>query len=1029
MIKRGAIAWMARNHVAANLLMLFLLLGGIAMMGNMKREVFPDTSSDEVLIKVSYPGASPSEVVDGVVLVIEDSVSSVEWTKKVSSTTKEGSTTITIELVDGTDRQQALQDYKAEVDRISTLPDEAEDPIISLSSRRRSVVDISLYGQMNEGQIRYYGEMLKQRLLDSSGITVVDYANDVKDFEIHVDIKEQELRKYGLTLTDVASKIASQSMNLPLGSIDTTQGELVLRLKDKRYAAEEFGNLPVISARDTGTVYLRDIAKISESFEDKDLSETFNGMPSITLRVYRVGNETPDSISADVKKVIDDAEKFMPDSVHISIWDDDSELLKNRMNLLMRNAIQGLIMVIVVLALFMELRLALWVALGIPISILGSLIILPMLGVSLNMISSFAFILVLGIVVDDAIVVGENIYAHRMQGKTRLQASIDGTREVMVSVIFSVLTTITAFVPLLFIEGRLKFLMQVMPLVVISVLVISIVESFFILPAHLNSKEKDKESIGKLDTGARKHIKKWLQWLIEVPYQTTLRRMLEYRYVNVAVFISVLIIIFSFVASGHVKFRFMPQVERDVIRTSILLPAGSPLAATERAISTVEQTARQTEKEFQEKLGDSNIIKYIITGTASTGVANVAIALKPVEERSFSTKSFEDAMRKNLPHMPWTDSVTFSSLGMSFGANINVRFSHPDEDVLHEVSEKMRDKLASYRGIVDIDDTFDRGKREMVFKVNELGKSYGLTNQEVARQVRAAFYGAEAMKFQRGLEEVTVRVQYPKSDKEDRKKLDNMFIRTSDGKEYPFYTVADVEEGSALASIVRTDRKQVVNVTAMASPPANPAEIMRDMEATILPALTQEYPGLTWAYGGEEEQKQESRKGLGKVMPLICVIMYAMLAIPFRSYIQPVIVLMAIPFGLVGAVIGHMIVGIPISMMSIFGMVAVAGVVVNDSIVMVDFINRFAGNHGHVTMDALVQAGMRRFRPILMTSLTTFFGLAPIILEKSVHAQLLIPMAVSLAFGVLFTTVIALCFVPSVYMILEDFKKLLKFKD
>jgi multidrug efflux pump subunit AcrB len=338
----------------------------------------------------------------------------------------------------------------------------------------------------------------------------------------------------------------------------------------------------------------------------------------------------------------------------------------------------------------------------------------------------------------------------------------------------------------------------------------------------------------------------------------------------------------------------------------------------------------------------------------------------------------------------------------------------------------MRSKLASYKGVVDIDDTFDRGKREMIFKVNELGKSYGLTNQEIARQVRAAFYGAEAMKFQRGLEEVTVRVQYPKSDKEDRKKLNNMFIRTSDGKEYPFYTVADVEEGSALASIERTDRKQVVNVTAMAASTANPAEIMRDLEATILPEMTKEYPGLTWAYGGEEEQKQESRKGLGKVMPLIFLIMYAMLAIPFRSYIQPVIVLMAIPFGLVGAIIGHMSVGIPISMMSIFGMVAVGGVVVNDSIVMVDFINRFSDSHGHVTRDTLIQAGMRRFRPILMTSLTTFFGLAPIILEKSVHAQLLIPMAVSLAFGVLFTTVIALCFVPSVYMILEDFKKLLK---
>ncbi len=1021
MKKRGPLTWMAKNHVAANLLMLFLLLGGLAMLGNMKREVFPDISADEVNISISYPGASPSEVVDGVVLVTEDAVSGLEWTKKITSTAKEGSATITVELVEGTDRQQALQDYKAEIDRISTYPDEAEDPIVSLSSRKRSVVDISLYGDLSETQVRYYGEELKQALLDSDGITSVAYANNVKDHEIHIQIDEKNLRKYGLTLNTVASRLSDESLNLPLGTIDTRQGEMVLRMQDKKYTAKEFENLPVVSSPESGTVYLKDIAKIFDGFEDDDIAETFNGQESVTVRVYRVGSETPDGISEAVKKVIAGFEKRVPDNVKIAVWDDDSELLANRMKLLLRNAIQGLVLVIIVLALFMELRLAMWVAMGIPVSILGSIIFLPMLGVSINMISSFAFILALGIVVDDAIVVGENIYAHRMMGKSRLNAAVDGVHEVMTSVTFSMLTTVTAFVPLLFIEGRLKFLMSVMPMVVISVLAISLVESFFILPAHLNSRERERKTAHRM----REVFKKGLDYLITGPYQKSVRVMLEYRYITFAVFVSMLIIVFGLVKSGHVKFRFMPEVERDVIRIAVTLPAGSPITSTKRALTALEETAKATDEQLKKEYGsDESFIEYLQTGTQSSGVARLAVALKPVEERPFSTKVFENTMKKNQPRIPGISSVTYNSLGMSFGANINVRFAHPDEAVLMEISDKMRAKLAGYSGISDIEDSFDEGKRELSFSVNSFGRSLGLTSDDVARQVRGAFYGVEAVKFQRGLNEVTVRVEYPDKDRKDTDNLMNMFIRTSDGREYPFYSVADMTETRGLASIIRTDRKQVVNVTASADKRANPAEVMRDLESSILPQLMAEYPGLTWKYEGEEEQKQESRKGLGKVMPLIALIMYSMLAIPFRSYIQPVIVMLAIPFGLVGAVLGHMILGLPISMMSVFGMVAVAGVVVNDSIVMVSFINQSARDKRHISPEIVIGAGMRRFRPILMTSLTTFFGLAPMILEKSTHAQILIPMAVSLAFGVLFTTFIALCFVPVVYMMLEDFKKL-----
>jgi len=1016
------ISWMAKNHVAANLLMIFLLIGGLFKLGSMKQEIFPNIDVDEVTISIAYPGASPSEVVEGVVLVTEDAVSSIEWAEKVKSYASEGLARITVELADGADRQIALQDIKSEIDRVTTYPDESEDPIVSLRSRKRTVVDVTLHGNLPELELRHYGDMLKDKLLESKEITLVDYLGVVKDREIRVKIRESQLRKYSLTLSDVANKISKISVDLPLGSIDKTSGELVLRMKDKRYNAMDFRDIPVISSTSSGTVYLKDIAEIVEGFEDVDVVHRFNGEPGISFFVYRVGEQSPNGISAAVSDVVDEMRLKIPKGVSITVWDDDSLLLKSRLDLLKKNAILGLILVVTILAVFLELRLALWVALGIPISFLGAILILPSLGISINMISSFAFILALGIVVDDAIVVGENIYTHRMMGKSRYQAAVDGTSEVLGAVTFSVLTTVTAFLPILYVEGRLKALMSVIPYVVISVLLLSLIESFFILPAHLNGKER-KEKLERRGLGVRQAIRRGLDYLINDIYGEFLRKAIGYRYVVIAIFMGALVVTLGAIKSGNMKFRFMPSVERDVVSVKVAMPAGTHTDKIQRVIKRIEKASVKTDKILVEETDfDKSYIKNTLVYSGSGSSAEIYIILLPPEERDLGAKAFEKRLRKTVGRIPGVESITFSSSGLRFGSNIDVRFAHEDEDTIVAVSEAMKRKLASYDGVIDIEDSFDKGKRELTFKVNELGKKYGLNSDEVGRQVRAAFYGVEAVKFQRGLDEVSVRVEYAEEDKKNSENLMNMYIKTSSGMEIPFYRIAEISYSEGLASINRSDRKQVVNVTASAINQANPAEIMRDLEESILPELMSTYPGLSWKYEGEEERRRESMGGLLSFLPVALLIMYALLAIPFKSYVQPFIVLLAIPFGLAGAIWGHMMLGMSLSIMSVFGMVAVAGVVVNDSLVLVDFINKYVKS-GELNAESITEAGKRRFRPILMTSLTTFFGLTPMILEKSIHAQFLIPMAVSLAFGVMFTTFVALVLVPCIYMAVEDIKK------
>ncbi len=1024
MIRRGgAVGWMAKNKVASNLLMLFFLVGGIFMMLNTKQEVFPDSEKDIINITFEYTGASPAEIEEGMILPTEDAVSSLHFVNKLTSVAREGSGSVSIELIKGVDRQQALQDVKSEVDKISTYPDEAETPDVELEIRRREVLTVSVYGNVNEEALRYYADRIKNGLLATEGITQLEYVA-VKDREIAVWIPEETLRKYSITLRDISSALRENSIDYPSGTLETESGDIKLRMYDKRRTGQEFRDIPVVSSAGGGTVLLGDIAEIYDGFEEKDILERFNGAPSISIDVYRVGKQTPASVSERVHNTISKITPTFPDSVKVTIWDDRSEQLENRINLLMKNAAFGLSLVVIILAVFLETRVALWVALGIPISVFGSFYFLNLAGASINMITTFAFIMTLGIAVDDAIVVGENIHSHYKSGKSRYRAAVDGTREMLSAVTFSVLTTVATFAPLLFVEGSMGLLMNTLPVVVISVLMVSLVESFFILPAHMNS-GRDTEKKALISFGIREKIRNALDRFVNGPFERFLRLSMEYKYATVSVFFAVTIVFAAIVWSGNLKFRFLAPLEGDRVRATAVMPTGTASAVSERVIKRLEEAAFQVDADMMKQRGsDTGFIEYINSGVRRDGSVVVNVMLYEYEIRKFRTGLFEEKWREKVKNINSAESLSFDSQLRNFGANISVRLDHDNEETLRSASNIIKQKLAEYGGVYDIEDSFASKQQEIHYKLNSYGRSLGLTNDIIASQVSPAFLGIKSLTYQRGQDEVTVRVKYPDYGRKFQGDIFALNIKTPAGSEVPLSAVAEVYFTEDLTEINRTNRRRVVNVIATAGVTSNPQEIMKDLAANTLPEVQGLFPGLEWKFEGQEESRRESMDSLKYNMTFAVLIVYALIAVPLASYVQPLIIMFSIPLGLVGAAAGHMLLGLSLSLMSIFGMVAVSGVVVNNSLVLVDFINRFGRDKGYVNDEVIINGAKRRFRPIIMTSLTTFFGLAPMIMETSIHVQFLIPMAVSIAFGVLFTTIVALLFVPSAYSIMEDIKRI-----
>ena len=1023
--KRGPIAWMAGNSVAANLIMLLCLVGGFIALRNTQQEVFPDIEMDMVSISVAYPGARPEEVERGILLAVEEAVQGLDGVSEVTSSAHEGSGTVMVEALVGADLQKLAEDIQSEVDRISTLPDDAEEPEVRIVSHSRGVLDLVLYGDVGTGSLHELAELARDQLLQNPDITQVE-VEGAPPLEIGIEVPQRELRRYGLTLGDIATRVSRASLERPGGGLKTESGEVLVRLTERRDYGEEFAELPIITTAKGSRVTLGRIATVEDGFEDTDRSMRFNGKSAVALEVYRVGDQTPTQVADAVRAELDGLKADLPAGVEVAIHHDRSEHYRDRVGLLLKNAGLGLCLVLVVLGLFLEARLAFWVMMGIPVSFLGSFLFLPATDVTINMMSLFAYIVALGIVVDDAIVVGENVYHYHQEGLPFLKAAVRGAREVAMPVTFSILTNCLAFMPIYFIPGTTGRIFQMIPIVVCVVFLISLIESLFVLPAHLgHSRERRRRGriAGWLHARQQAFSHGFRGW-VRRRYGPFLAWTLRHRAFTVAAAVAVLVVSLGYALSGRMGMGLFPTVESDRSEAQVMLPYGAPVEKTEAALRKLQDGVRQV----LEESGHPELVEEVITdvgrgGGGHTGQIRVELADAEVRDRIMGTQEFTDRWRKAVGEIAGVEYLRFAADAGgpgSHGRAASVQLSHRDMSVLEEGSRELAGILATYPRVKDVDDGFQPGKPQLDFTVTDSGKSLGLTAEEIAQQVRNSFYGAEAIRQQRGRNEIKIRVRLPEEDRSTEETIHDLMIRTPAGTFVPLREVAEYERGRAYTTIDRRMGRRVVEVSADVTPRSKANELLGDLEANVLPDLMAKYPGLSYSFEGHQAEISESMGSLYLTAGLAMLAIYGLLAIPFRSYVQPLIVMTSIPFGIVGAFVGHLIMGYDLCIPSMFGIVALAGVVVNDSLVLVDFANRRRREDGMSYRDSIVAAGMQRFRPVMLTTLTTFGGLAPMIFETSRQARFLVPMALSLGFGILFATGITLIIVPALYMTIED---------
>jgi multidrug efflux pump subunit AcrB len=1030
---------MARNPVAANILLAFLLIGGMLTSFSIRQEVFPPLDLDILMVTVPYPGTSPEEIEKGVILALEEAARGINGVKRVTSTASESVGMVTVELLRGTDGNKALQDLKNAVDRITTFPEDSERPTVSLLEASMEVITVVLYGDQEEHVLERLGEEVRDDLLNKPDITSVALEG-VRPLEISIEIPQAKLREHKLTLAAIARKVRSVSVEYSAGGVKADGGEILLRVKERRDYGRDFSDIPIVSRADGTVVRLADIATIIDGYEDTDEAAYYNGQPAVMLKIYREEDQTPTGISADVKSYIAELSERLPEGVSVSTFDDTAEHYRDRIDLLLRNGSIGLVLVMICLGMFINVRLAFWVMMGIPASFLGTLLLLPAFDVSINMISLFAFIMALGIVVDDAIVVGENVYTKRTQGMSRIEAAIDGTKEVVVPVTFSIVTNIVAFVPLMFVAGIMGKIMRIIPIVVCLAFAISLFEAAFILPAHLahSGKGADKGIFGILARGQAR-IARGLEWAIGHLYRPLLMKALAYRYVTLSISVAVLIIVLGFVASGRIAFVFSPSAEGDGAIASVTLPFGTPVEDTAKV---QDRLVRAAQKVIHENGGDDVTMGIFSHIGASQGgfdphaalesggaghQAYVRVFLVGADERNFTAKQFANMWRDETGEIPGVETLLFKSDDLGPGAGdpaIDIELSHKDIDTLETAATGLADALREYPAVRDIDDGFALGKPQLDFQIRPEAYSLGLTPAEIGSQVRSTYYGAEALRMQRGRNEVKVMVRCPESERISELSLEELLVRTPAGGELPLAEAASVVRGRSYTEINRTNGRRTIHVMAEDVVPISEKNlILNSLEETTLVTLENRYRGLAHEMGGEDRERMEAMESLRSGFILALIAIFGILGIVFRSYIQPVIIMIAIPFGIVGAVVGHIIMGFNLSLISMMGIVALAGVVVNDALVLISFANRIKAD-GMSDFEAISEAGVRRFRPIMLTTLTTFFGLLPMIFETSPQARFLIPMAISLGYGLLFATLIVLLLVPSLYLIVEDVRGL-----
>ena len=1055
---RGVFAWFAQNHVAATLVALCIAVAGIAALvtGRVRREVFPEMTPNVVMIQVPYPGASPEEVAQSICLRIEDAVEGVTGVDKVTSTASEGLGLVVVEALQEASMSQVLNDIENQVNAITTFPGDSEEPIVSRQVVRREVINVSVHGDADEVTLKRLAQQARDALTALPEISQADLAA-VRPYEIGIELAEAALRRHGLTFDAVAEAVRKSSLDLPAGSIKSSSGQTNLRVTGQAYRGEQFADIALLSRGDGSRVLLRDVAEIVDGFAETDTSARFDGEPAALIQVFRVGDQDAITITSAVKDwVAGPGRRLLPPGVEMTTWRDESLFLQGRINLLLRNGLQGLALVLLILALFLQLRMALFVAVGIPIGFLGAVALMPSLDVSVNMITLFAFLLVLGIVVDDAIVVGENIVRHRKPGVHPVLASIRGAREVRTPVFASIATTIAAFSPMLFaVPGADAQIWRVIPAIVIPVLILSLIEAQLCLPSHLSLMKLDspdkRQWLGARMLGfLQARVDAGLAWFIRAIYQPVLGTCLRWRYATIAGAVVLMLVAVAGAVAGYPRFVFFPTVEGDNVVVSLTLQQGTPAAVTRAHLARLELAAREVCAEVDaETGGDEPVLEHMMATIGSQPYAKVMahnegdtssqfqsgshlaelnVQLLPSERREYPSDAILTRIRERAGDIPEAVELTFTTSMLSTGKDVDVELYHGDGDTLQRATAELLRELGAMPEIKDVSSSFRLGKPELDLDIKPAAENLGLTRRDLARQVRQAFYGEEAQRVQRGRDDVKVMVRYPEAGRRSLADLRELRIRTPAGDEVPFDDVAVLAYGRSNSTVTRVNGMRTLRIGGEideTDPDAKPEAINARLRETVLPALRDRHPGLSWGFEGDQKKKTDLLISLGGGYLIALFIIYALMAIPLRSFLQPILIMTAIPFGIIGAIGGHLLAGYDLSILSMFGLVALSGVVVNDNIVLVDWINRRRKHHDTV-IEAVRSAGTRRFRPILLTSLTTFGGLMPLLLERSVQARFLVPMGISLAFGVLFATAISLVLVPALYLVLEDVRRLLQ---
>ena len=1025
------LAWSARHTVFANLMMVIMLIIGVVAVIQIRSEFIPQFALGRVSITVEWEGAGPEAVEEGVCIKIEESLSGVEGIKEFTSIAYEGRCEITVELHTWTKNSRDLmEDIRSEIDRIKTLPEDIERPVVSEVKQMIQVVRLSLFGNVSEEVLKRKATEIKDELLDLPNISKV-VLGGLRDWEISIEVSEEMLRRYGLTFERVGNIIRKNVLELSGGDIRSAERRIRIRTMGKRYTGLEFERLEMLTQKNGTILRLGDIARVVDAFEDSDRTGRFDGKPAALITVYRTDEEDALSISRAAVEYVQKKREELPEGLDLVYWADTSRLIQDRLDLLLRNGLAGLVLVFFSMWLFLNIRLSFWVAMGIPVSLLTALGFLNFSGGTLNMLSMFAFIMVLGILVDDAIVVAENIYSHMERGKNRVQAAIDGCYEVVLPVIATIVTSIVAFVPLLMVEGTIGKFMAVLPAAIIAALIASLIESLFILPAHLGHWVRSPRTGGR-SAHVRNTIDRAINQLIHRFYAPILRFCLSARYLVISLAVVVFMVTVGLVIGGHVRFLFFPKIDSDWVEARILFPPGTPIRQTQNAAHRIEQAAVALDEVFRSKTGEP-VVKHVFTMlgeqvgqnrrrvVGGSHMAQVTVDLLSAEARGISGEDIASRWREITGEIPDVISLTFGTGNRAPGGKpIDVQFHGDDMKALREAARELRRELRKYPGIYEIQDDFRPGKFEFRTSLKPQARVLGVSLEDLGRQLRARFFGLQVLRLQRGRDDVKVKLRYPPEERRSLEDIRKMRVRTSSGAEIPFHEVAEVEMVQGLDEIRRVSKARAINVTAEINQDrANPTEVLNDLKANFFPKLLSRHNGVGIRFEGQAKETQESFNSLFRAFALAIAVIFAILATLFRSYFQLFIVMSAIPFGIVGAIWGHIIMRYDISILSMFGILALTGVVVNDSLVLLDFANRSIKN-GMPIEDALHQAGVARWRAIVLTTMTTAAGLSPMLFEKSFQAQFLIPMAISLCFGLLFATVIILVLVPVISLIGND---------